>query len=158
MNKLKFFQKKQIIIIILLLLIMAIIIIFYKKMDNIGKEKILSTSVEKTSKHDEEPKNKKLTPPILLNQKQNLINELESEKYADFQFQITLLNSQKEELQQKINNKKNLIKENKFMTRNKLFKLRCKQKKWAEQIFKIETEIKNYEDQCKRLMEYSEKN
>ncbi|MDV3159394.1 MAG: hypothetical protein Q8769_02515, partial [Candidatus Phytoplasma australasiaticum] len=115
MNKLKFFQKKQIIIIILLLLIMAIIISFYKKMDNVGKEKILSTSVEKKSKHDEEPKNKKLTPSILLNQKQTLINELESEKYADFQFKITLLNSQKEELQQKINNKKNLIKENKFM-------------------------------------------
>ncbi|MDV3139498.1 MAG: hypothetical protein Q8742_02050 [Candidatus Phytoplasma australasiaticum] len=158
MNKLKFFQKKQIIIIILLLLIMAIIISFYKKMDNVGKEKILSTSVEKKSKHDEEPKNKKLTPSILLNQKQTLINELESEKYADFQFKITLLNSQKEELQQKINNKKNLIKENKFMTRNKSFKLRCKQKKWAEQIVKIEAEIKNYEDQCKRLIEYSEKN
>ncbi|MDV3164980.1 MAG: hypothetical protein Q8823_01760, partial [Candidatus Phytoplasma australasiaticum] len=149
MNKLKFFQKKQIIIIILLLLIMAIIISFYKKMDNVGKEKILSTSVEKKSKHDEEPKNKKLTPSILLNQKQTLINELESEKYADFQFKITLLNSQKEELQQKINNKKNLIKENKFMTRNQSFKLRCKQKKWAEQIVKIEAEIKNYEDQCK---------
>ncbi|MCG3566634.1 MAG: hypothetical protein Q8747_01980 [Candidatus Phytoplasma australasiaticum] len=158
MNKLKFFQKKQIIIIILLLLIMAIIISFYKKMDNVGKEKILSTSVEKKSKHDEEPKNKKLTPSILLNQKQTLINELESEKYADFQFKITLLNSQKEELQQKINNKKNLIKENKFMTRNQSFKLRCKQKKWAEQIVKIEAEIKNYEDQCKRLIEYSEKN
>ncbi|MDO8059845.1 hypothetical protein [Candidatus Phytoplasma australasiaticum] len=158
MNKLKFFQKKQIIIIILLLLIMAIIISFYKKMDNVGKEKILSTSVEKKSKHDEEPKNKKLTPSILLNQKQTLINELESEKYADFQFKITLLNSQKEELQQKINNKKNLIKENKFMTRNQSFKLRCKQKKWAEQIVKIKAEIKNYEDQCKRLIEYSEKN
>ncbi|MDV3150869.1 MAG: hypothetical protein Q8802_01985 [Candidatus Phytoplasma australasiaticum] len=158
MNKLKFFQKKQIIIIILLLLIMAIIISFYKKMDNVGKEKILSTSVEKKSKHDEEPKNKKLTPSILLNQKKTLINELESEKYADFQFKITLLNSQKEELQQKINNKKNLIKENKFMTRNQSFKLRCKQKKWAEQIVKIEAEIKNYEDQCKRLIEYSEKN
>ncbi|MDV3177553.1 MAG: hypothetical protein Q8800_01625 [Candidatus Phytoplasma australasiaticum] len=158
MNKLKFFQKKQIIIIILLLLIMAIIISFYKKMDNVGKEKILSTSVEKKSKHDEEPKNKKLTPSILLNQKQTLINELESEKYADFQFKITLLNSQKEELQQKINNKKNLIKENKFMTRNQSFKLRCKQKKWAEQIVKIEAEIKNYEDQCKRLIENSEKN
>ncbi|MDV3182384.1 MAG: hypothetical protein Q8869_00715, partial [Candidatus Phytoplasma australasiaticum] len=142
MNKLKFFQKKQIIIIILLLLIMAIIISFYKKMDNVGKEKILSTSVEKKSKHDEEPKNKKLTPSILLNQKQTLINELESEKYADFQFKITLLNSQKEELQQKINNTKNLIKENKLMTRNKSFKLRCKQKKWAEQIVKIEAEIK----------------
>ncbi|MDV3165404.1 MAG: hypothetical protein Q8808_01550 [Candidatus Phytoplasma australasiaticum] len=140
------------------MLIMAIIISFYKKMDNVGKEKILSTSVEKKSKHDEEPKNKKLTPSILLNQKQTLINELESEKYADFQFKITLLNSQKEELQQKINNKKNLIKENKFMTRNQSFKLRCKQKKWAEQIVKIEAEIKNYEDQCKRLIEYSEKN
>ncbi|MDV3170438.1 MAG: hypothetical protein Q8811_01545 [Candidatus Phytoplasma australasiaticum] len=101
---------------------------------------------------------KKLTPSILLNQKQTLINELESEKYADFQFKITLLNSQKEELQQKINNKKNLIKENKFMTRNQSFKLRCKQKKWAEQIVKIEAEIKNYEDQCKRLIEYAEKN
>ncbi|MDV3163112.1 MAG: hypothetical protein Q8794_02470, partial [Candidatus Phytoplasma australasiaticum] len=64
MNKLKFFQKKQIIIIILLLLIMAIIISFYKKMDNVGKEKILSTSVETKSKHDGEPDYKKVTPAL----------------------------------------------------------------------------------------------